>query len=521
MKTKTLNHNNSDTNKMDITKNNWKEKYSLDNCYLNNKDYIKFLSHYLKTQNSSMVLNIKSEWGTGKTHLMRQLYTHLRYTEKKYCIYIDAWISDFSDDPVLVLVSELLEQLKQISPSFSAHDKEQEVLKALGNYSMLAWNTGISGVGVYLSGKFDNTAIYESFNNFKFKNLPPKVVGHKLNESYKAQRDAIEDTKNAFKALFANEKVFVFVDELDRCKPTYAIAMLETIKHFFDLDNFIFVVATDRTQLYNSVKAVYGSSFDSQEYLSKFFTRSAELPKPCVKTYLNRITTPQEKELLKEHGYLVFSRVSIENEIISNAAEIAKSYGLSLRRVEQIWAKFMSILSFHAFEENEKIGKLNLDSSLLFQLLVEYEIPKYNFLYNARKKKKFNVKDLFHEISAQDQRQKPNSTKLSSSEDSLHVLTEVAKLNRASHEPLPISLSSDLTALWELISVLDNKYDLYSISALIGMRDKDSQYYNDIFMVTDKQTVDKLSNAFSRADIKLPSYIGFYYNAIELFALIE
>ncbi|MER2495724.1 P-loop NTPase fold protein [Vibrio neptunius] len=500
---------------------NWKEEYSLDNCYLKNKEYVKFLTHYLTTQDSSMVLNIKGSWGTGKTHLIRQLYTHLRFNKDKPCIYIDAWISDFSNDPILVLISELLDQLKQINSNFYSHDKEKEIFKALGNYSMLAWNASVSGLGVYLSGKFDNTSIYEGLNNFKFKNLMPKVVGRKLNESYKSQRDAIEETKNAFKNLLEHEKVFVFVDELDRCKPTYAIAMLETIKHFFDLDNFIFVIATDTSQLYNSVKSVYGSSFDSQEYLSKFFTRSAELPKPCVKTYLKHITTDKDKELLKEHGYLIFSMVSIENEIINNAGEIAKHYGLSLRRVEQIWSKFMSILSFHAFEENEKIGKLSLDASLLFQLLIEYEVPKYNFLYDARRERKFNVKDLFDEMSDQNKHQSQNKNEQSSSEDCLHSLTEVAKLNRLRHTPSPSSLPSDLTALWELISVLDDNQDLCSINALIGLSGKDSQYYKDIFAATDKQTIDKLSNAFSRPDISLPSYIGFYYNAIEIFALID
>ncbi len=65
--------------------------------------------------------------------------------------------------------------------------------------------------------------------------------------------------------------MYIFVDELDRCRPTYAIQMLERIKHLFDIPNLAFVVATDTTSLSHSIKAVYGSEFDSKQYLQRFF----------------------------------------------------------------------------------------------------------------------------------------------------------------------------------------------------------------------------------------------------------
>ena len=81
------------------------------NCYLQRKNYGEFLSSYIRNQKSSLVLNLNGEWGTGKTHFLRQLYTNLHANHELPTVYIDAWESDFSDDPLLVVLSEITDQL--------------------------------------------------------------------------------------------------------------------------------------------------------------------------------------------------------------------------------------------------------------------------------------------------------------------------------------------------------------------------------------------------------------------------
>lgn len=76
-----------------------------------------------------------------------------------------------------------------------------------------------------------------------------------------------EDLQNHYNV---NIPVVVLVDELDRCRPSYAIEMLEVIKHFFTTKNFVFIVATDTSQLTHSINAVYGANFDSSQYLKRF-----------------------------------------------------------------------------------------------------------------------------------------------------------------------------------------------------------------------------------------------------------
>lgn len=61
-----------------------------------------------------------------------------------------------------------------------------------------------------------------------------------------------------------------FIDELDRCRPTFAIELLERIKHLFDIQNIVFVLSIDKEQLEASTAAAYGSAINAPEYLRRF-----------------------------------------------------------------------------------------------------------------------------------------------------------------------------------------------------------------------------------------------------------
>jgi hypothetical protein len=79
--------------------------------------------------------------------------------------------------------------------------------------------------------------------------------------------------------------MFVFIDELDQCQPTYAIELLEIVKHLFDIPGLIFVIATDTEQLQHSVKSVYGEGFDASRYLHRIFNRSFSLKNKSFRIY--------------------------------------------------------------------------------------------------------------------------------------------------------------------------------------------------------------------------------------------
>jgi hypothetical protein len=85
----------------------------------------------------------------------------------------------------------------------------------------------------------------------------------------------------------AQTPLFVFVDELDRCRPSYAIKLLEEIKHVFGVENVVYVVSTNIEQLQNSVRALYGAEFDGRRYLHRLFDREYSLPSANNRQFAN------------------------------------------------------------------------------------------------------------------------------------------------------------------------------------------------------------------------------------------
>ncbi len=370
----------------------WKEEYSWDNCKLKNGDYGRFLSSYLRSQNTPLVINLDGGWGTGKTTFLRQLYTDLSFTHGYACIYIDAWESDYSNDPLLVIVSELLEQLKCISANFQMVDKEEKVLAIIGKFGKVIWNSAVVGVGEYLSSKVDNVAFTELARQVTFSNNDSVVLGRSLSNGYQQQKNALNDARKALEILVEcipshNNKVFILIDELDRCRPSYAIEMLETIKHFFELKNYVFVVATDTEQLSHSVKAVYGDFFDGKEYLSRFFSRSAKLPQPNRKDFSKIMVEKMSDDNLKS-VFSINNCSNIKDSLTHSFSELGEIYSVSLRRLEQIANKFESIAAY----SKEVSPKLLIDANLLIQLLIEFDSSDYRVIYEARKRSKsYNI----------------------------------------------------------------------------------------------------------------------------------
>jgi hypothetical protein len=100
-------------------------------------------------------------------------------------------------------------------------------------------------------------------------------------EEFRERRNAFQVLKEALADCFKESKrpVFIFIDELDRCRPDYAVTYLETIKHLFDTEGLIFILAVDMNQLECSTRVLYGD-LDFSEYFRKFCHRVVKLPEP-------------------------------------------------------------------------------------------------------------------------------------------------------------------------------------------------------------------------------------------------
>lgn len=361
----------------------WLEKYTFDNCKLNRKEYGEFLTNYIKGEHDGFVLNLNGAWGTGKTEFLRRLYTHL--TNEGYpTIYIDAWESDFSEVPLSVVASELINQLSIIN-----HNIGSDLDKLTGFLGKALKGAVIAGAGLATKHLVDDSAAGREVVKTFFETSPKDFLTS-VKKDHEEQVEAIKSIKKELGLLAEVLKqthgkelpVIVLIDELDRCRPNYAIEMLEVIKHFFTTKNFVFVVATDTMQLQESIKSVYGANFDSNTYLKRFFNREAKLAEPNLEHYLG----------LHDFSFIEFAgKVEIYPIIESNQHKtfakyiewISEAYGLSLRDIDQLIDKLKACLrsAFFTYEATDKVQAINIFSLLI--ALVEFDAEHKQFIKRA------------------------------------------------------------------------------------------------------------------------------------------
>ena len=241
---------------------------------------------------NSFVLALDSPWGTGKTSFIQMWRNKLEESGNKYnFITYNAWENDDCESALIPLIC-----------SFSQLDKDVKDGKILSN----SIKEGLKIVAPRLlnfSSKLffnvDTSDLTEMAKELKNVNYPDIIY-----DSYKSTNEI----KSIFRELVHvctkdNKKLIIFVDELDRCRPTFAIETLEAIKHFFDLENVIFIVSLDMEQLSESVKVVYGN-IKTVGYLQRFFDYQILLPSSALTDFLSDRLRYGNITLINEIDYL-------------------------------------------------------------------------------------------------------------------------------------------------------------------------------------------------------------------------
>jgi hypothetical protein len=126
---------------------------------------------------------------------------------------------------------------------------------------------------------------------------PAKLIDKGQNESIRQRIESMEEFKRILKELFDENlnarRVFVFVDDLDRCMPDVALDLLEAIKIFLQDSRCVFIVAADETLIGQGLRMRFrdlpqpesgaGEDFvtrKGREYFEKIIQLPVHLPQP-------------------------------------------------------------------------------------------------------------------------------------------------------------------------------------------------------------------------------------------------
>ena len=250
-------------------------KYDL----LGRKESVEVLTHLIGSLEGPCVLAVDAEWGNGKTTFLNIWAKYLR-NQKFPIVQFNAWATDFSGDPFIVLSKELTGGLKEYTDESMAQKIED------GAKAVLQWTVPnlirFGAASIPLAG----AEVGQALASYARERLSAYQAAQKSVETF---RDTLQDMAAEVSTSEDGRPLIVMIDELDRCRPSYAVELLEVAKHLFAVDHIVFVLAVNRSELAHSIKALYGADFDAKGYLRRFFDVDFVLPAPDRKTFINKM----------------------------------------------------------------------------------------------------------------------------------------------------------------------------------------------------------------------------------------
>ena len=222
------------------------------------------------------VFAVDGQWGTGKTTFLR-MFKQLLRNQKRRVIEINAWETDFAEDPLAALSYSLVAAIPEDSGTEKLKSAAVQLLRVAGPGAIRLLTGGLVNL---------DSAAQQEMGNALAKWAEDGLA------RFAEHEQSLRDFKDALKGMVAecDDRPIVFVvDELDRCRPTYAVAMLETIKHVFDVDGLVFVLAVNRGQLDRSARTLYGEFGDPESYFKRFFDVELRLPESDRKSVATQV----------------------------------------------------------------------------------------------------------------------------------------------------------------------------------------------------------------------------------------
>ena len=310
------------------------------------KQFAVQLTKYLKVEagllkEGSFVLSLNSEFGSGKTTFFEMWQAKLQKEKSANVVLLNSWQSDFHGDALLAIISELLKSIG----SKGNEDTKESIKENAGKLSKFALSIGndivskFTGIDVIKAGERAESG----------KSKPEDTLGHACFEIYHERQNIFDELKFKLTELTekSKEPIIIIIDELDRCRPTYAIEFLETIKHFFDIKGLIFVLGVDIGQLESSAQALFGHKLVFKEYYRKFAHRNVTLP-----VFQEEVSKEFYKQLINEYFCVDafnkrgrFSLVIPEPVRIDRIIAICNSFSLNARQMHELFRIAVHILS--------------------------------------------------------------------------------------------------------------------------------------------------------------------------------
>lgn len=314
-----------------------------DNPYTNDaldrKPVVDFIADLIGRTGGPFVLALDAPWGTGKTTVVKMLMAELQ-ARSVQAIYFNAWRVDHAVDPLVALVSSIAKV--ELAGGATKAKAVEHLSKIRAITSKVARRTLFATVKAATLGVLDGEEVLGPVVADATSGTVDDLVSafQREEDLLDSFRRELAETVKMLPSAGKSPTLIWFIDELDRCRPSFAIAMLERIKHLFDVPNVVFVLSIDKRQLEVSTSAVYGAGIDAREYLRRFIDLEYHLPH-----------APQERlteSMIRRLGLAeTFQRRNVANELkdfVEFFTGLAELFELSFRAQERCITRLRVIL---------------------------------------------------------------------------------------------------------------------------------------------------------------------------------
>lgn len=350
------------------------------------------LFNLVNRSTGELVISLDGKWGEGKTTFVK-MWQGLLKKNSIPSVYIDAFKNDYTDDPFISIASAITSYMDEHARDSQKSLKFKEVATKVG-VRLLSWTAKIgvkaATLGVIeavdiadLSKAADDVAsdTAEAVSDLVKERLSMHSKEVALMDSF---RTLLSELPTNLKGNQSGRLVIV-IDELDRCKPSFAVEFLEKIKHLFSVTNVVFLLVMHKQQLEEAIKCVYGSTIDAHTYLQKFIHIETTLPKSLNGQYDNDIKRYIQR-LFRLHEITTWGD---DRDIADCLTPLAQHFNLSLRQLEKVFTNLAIIYSA------SKQNYLRLVPIIVFISVVKVVHPN---VFNELSLKKIFFSDLIEKL---------------------------------------------------------------------------------------------------------------------------
>jgi len=318
------------------------------------KDFGDRLRNIFRRLEDDSIFLLDGAWGSGKSTFVNQFAGHCRQQGARVILF-DAFRNDYQKEAFSALAAEIFAQIstvleddEQLSKTYL--DRAGKAFRAL---TPLATDIVLKAASGGLLSRQDMEDTKKRYH--EGKDALADALRERLEEAA-GDRDAVENFKDCLQQAAAklseitvsntntdrnsesskqNDKrwpVIFIIDELDRCRPDFALSVLEIVKHIFSTAGLRFLLVANAEQLERSVQHQYGTDKPST-YLEKFYDVRLTLPETDsqgvdkIKKYV--IYVYRSMEIDASDGILA---ESCQNEISTQC----RIRSVSLRTVQKI-----------------------------------------------------------------------------------------------------------------------------------------------------------------------------------------